>query len=179
MIDAPEQRERLTYVTIIGLFFTLLGLLVSRERKAVRPFDPAPRDLALLGVATFRVGRIAAFSRVTEPLRAPVTETVPDEYAAGEYVVAEGTGMKKAIGELVSCPLCVGTWVATGLVYGLRVAPGPTRLVAAILGISGLAELLNAATEALSWAGQAARKESGTEQAIVPGRVPANPGTKS
>ena len=168
MIDEPEQQERLTYITIIGFFFTLLGLLVSRERKAARPFDPSPRDLALLGLATFRVGRIAAFSRVTEPLRAPVTETVPDEFAAGEYVVAEGTGVQKALGELVSCPLCVGTWVATGLVYGLRLAPGPTRLVAAILGVSGLAELLNAGTEALSWAGQAARKEAGTEPVSQP-----------
>jgi hypothetical protein len=52
--------------------------------------------------------------------------------------------------------------VASGLVYGLRVAPGPTRLVAAILGVSGLAEMLNAATEALSWSGQAARKQSGS-----------------
>jgi hypothetical protein len=99
---------------------------------------------------------------VTEPLRDPVTKTVPDEYDAGENVVAEGTGVRKAIGELVSCPICVGTWVASGLVYGLRVAPGPTRLVAAILGVSGLAEMFNEATEALSWSGQAARKQSGS-----------------
>jgi hypothetical protein len=165
MLAEPVQRERLTYVTIIGLFFTLVGVLVARERRAARPFDPSPRDLALIGLATFRAGRVAAFARVTEPLRAPVTETVPDEFAAGEYVVAEGTGVRKAVGELVSCPLCVGTWVATALVYGLRFAPGPTRLVASILGVSGLAEVLNAATEALSWAGQAARKDAGTKPA--------------
>jgi hypothetical protein len=116
----------------------------------------------LIALATFRAGRIAAYARVTEPLRAPVTETVPDEYNAGENVVAEGTGVRKAIGELASCPLCVGTWVATSLVYGLRVAPGPTRLVASILGVSGGAELLDAAVEAMSWTGQAARKRSGS-----------------
>jgi hypothetical protein len=163
MMPEPEQQERLTYLTIVGVFVTLLALLVSRERKASRPFDPSPRDLALLGLATFRAGRIAAYARVTEPLRDPVTETVPDEFAAGEYVVAEGTGVQKAIGELLSCPLCVGTWVATGLVYGLRMAPGPTRLVAAVLGVSGLAELLDTATEALSWAGRVARKEAGPQ----------------
>jgi hypothetical protein len=91
-----------------------------------------------------------------------VTETVPDAYEAGEYVIAEGTGVRKAIGELVSCPICVGTWVASGLVYGLRIAPGPTRLVAAILGVSGLAEMLNAVTETLSWGAQAARKQAGS-----------------
>ena len=158
----PEQRERLTYVTLVSLFLGLLGIFVSRERKARPVFDPQPRDIILIALATFRAGRVAAYERVTQPFRDPVTETVPDEYDAGQNVVAEGTGVRKAIGELVSCPICVGTWVASGLVYGLRIAPGPTRLVAAILGISGLAEVLNAATEALSWSGQAARKQSGS-----------------
>jgi hypothetical protein len=158
----PEQRERLAYVTLVSIFLGLLGIFVSRERKERQPFDPRPRDIGLIALATFRAGRIAAYERVTEPLRDPVTETVPDEFDAGENVVAEGTGVRKAIGELVSCPICVGTWVASGLVYGLRIAPGPTRLVAAILGVSGLAEMLNAATEALSWTGQAARKQAGS-----------------
>jgi hypothetical protein len=160
LANTPELRERLTYVGIVGLFMSLLGMLVNRERKQPRPFDPSPRDIALVAAATFRAGRIVAFAQVTEPFRAPVTETVPDQFDAGENVVAEGRGVRKAIGELVSCPLCVGTWVATGLVVGLRLAPGPTRLVASILGVSGLAELLNASVEALTWSGQAARKRS-------------------
>jgi hypothetical protein len=139
-----------------------LGVFVSRERKERQAFDPQPRDIAHIALATFRAGRVTAFERVTEPFRDPVTETVPDEFDAGENVVAEGTGVHKAIGELVTCPICVGAWVASGLVYGLRIAPGPTRLVAAILGVSGLAEMFNAATEALSWSSQAARKQSGS-----------------
>jgi hypothetical protein len=159
---SPEQRERLAYVTLVGLFLGLLGVFVSRERKERQVFDPHPRDILLIALATFRAGRVTAFERVTEPFRDPVTETVPDAFDAGEYVVAEGTGVRKAIGELVSCPICVGTWVASALVYGLRIAPGPTRLVAAILGVSGLAEILNAVTETLSWGAQVARKQSGT-----------------
>jgi hypothetical protein len=162
MTANPEQRERLAYVTLVGLFLGLLGAFVSRERNERHAFDPHPRDIVLIALATFRAGRVTAFARVTEPFRDPVTETVPDEFDAGENVVAEGTGVRKAIGELVSCPICVGTWVASGLVYGLRIAPGPTRLVAAILGVSGLAEMFNAATETLSWGAQAARKQSGS-----------------
>src|SRR5688500_7331287 len=158
----PEQRERLAYVTLVSLFLGLLGLFISREQKERQEFDPHPRDIVLIALATFRAGRVAAYERVTEPFRDPVTATVPDEYDAGENVVAEGTGVHKAIGDLVSCPICVGTWVASGLVYGLRVAQGPTRLVAAIPGGSRRAEMLNAATEALSWTGQAARKQSGS-----------------
>ena len=161
-VNGSEQRERLTYVALASLFLGMLGILISRERRERREFDPRPQDLALIGLATFRAGRVAAYARVTEPFRDPVTETVPDEYDAGENVASEGAGVRKAIGELVSCPICIGTWVAWAFVYGLRIAPGPTRLMAAILGVSGLAELLNASVEALSWTGQAARKRSGS-----------------
>ena len=85
---------------------------------------------------------------------------MPDEYDAGENVVAEGSGVQKAVGELVSCPTCVGTWAAAGMLYGLQIAPGPTRLFAGILAVSGLAEILNSSVEALTWSGQAARKQS-------------------
>jgi hypothetical protein len=156
-----ERQERLTYMTLVGLFLGLLGTFALRERERKHSFELPPRDLVLLGLATFRGARVVAYDRVAEPFRDPVTETVPDEFDAGENVVAEGTGARKAIGELVSCPTCVGTWIAAGLVYGLRVAPGPTRLFAAILATSGLAELIGAATEHLTWSAQSARKRTG------------------
>jgi Co/Zn/Cd efflux system component len=160
MSDPQKRQERMTYVSLVGLFVTLLGAFALRERNEKRVFSLDPRDLALFSLATYRAGRLIAYDRVAEPFRDPVTETVPDEYQAGENVVAEGAGARKALGELVSCPTCVGTWVAAGLVYGYRLAPGPTRLFAAILAVSGLAELFSATDEALSWTGQAARKRS-------------------
>jgi hypothetical protein len=160
MSDTQKRQERMTYVSLVGLFVTLLGAFAFRERDQKRAFTLAPQDLALFGLATYRAGRLVAYDRVAEPFRDPVTETIPDEYQAGENVVAEGAGAQKAIGELMSCPTCVGTWVAASLMYGHRLAPGPTRLCAAILAISGLAELFSAMNEALSWTGQAARKRS-------------------
>ena len=159
---AQERRERLTYMSLVGLFLGILGIFVSRERDRRRDFELRPRDLALLGLATFRGARMIAYDRVTEPFREPVTETVPDEFDAGENVVAEGTGVRKAFGELVSCPTCVGTWLAAALIYGMHLAPGPTRLFAAILGVSGLSEVIGEGVEALTWTAQAARKRSGT-----------------
>jgi len=117
----------------------------------------------MLGLATFRAGRLIAYDRVTEPLRAPVTDTVPDQYGTEQNVVAEGSGVRKAIGELVSCPTCVGTWVAAGLVYGMRAAPRPTRLFVGFLGATGLAELIDSATESLHWSAQAQRKQAAPE----------------
>jgi hypothetical protein len=160
--DEEQRQERLTYMTLVGLFLGILGLFLSREQDRKRSFDLSMRDLVILGLATFRGARLVAYDRVAEPFRDPVTETVPDEFDAGENVVAEGAGVRKAIGELVSCPTCVGTWLAAGLVYGMHLAPGPTRLFAAILGVSGLAELFGASAETLTWTAQAARKHVGS-----------------
>lgn len=158
--EAQQRQERAAYVTLIGLFLGVFGAFASRARGKDRALDLRPLDVGLLGLATYRAGRLAAYDRVTEPLRDPFTETEPDEYGAGENVVAEGVGVRKAVGELVSCPTCVGTWVAAGLVYGLQVAPGPTRVLLAVLGTTGLAEVIDGASEALTWNAKAARKQS-------------------
>src|SRR5215211_2721209 len=96
--ENKQRQERLTYLSLMGLFTSLFGLVVLRERGRIGSFSLTPTDLTLLGLATYRAGRLAAYDRVTEPLRAPITETVPDEYDAGENVVAEGAGVQKALG---------------------------------------------------------------------------------
>jgi hypothetical protein len=162
---ADERRnvqQRATYLTLIGLFLSLVALFSTRERGRDDELELRPLDLTLLGLATFRAGRLAAYDQVTEPLRQPFTETKEDESGAGETVEARGTGARKALGELMTCPTCIGTWAAAALVYGLRIAPRPTRVLLTILGVTGIAELLDASTEALSWSGQAARKQAGS-----------------
>jgi hypothetical protein len=77
-------------------------------------------------------------------------------------VVPEGEGVRRAIGELFSCPICAGTWIASALVYGLEIAPRPTRIFLAIMSAIGLSEIFNSATEALQWTGEAARKQAGS-----------------
>jgi hypothetical protein len=77
-------------------------------------------------------------------------------------VVPKGFGARRALGELISCPICAGTWMAALLVYGLGFAPRATRAFLAIMSSIGIAELLHAATEALQWTGEAERKEAGS-----------------
>lgn len=117
-------------------------------------------DLALLGMATYRAGRLVAYDDVMEPLRSPFTQTEPSTWGAGKDVVARGHGTRRALGELISCPTCVSTWIALFLVAGMRLFPAPTRLILAILSTSGMAELLNAANESLQWGGRAARQQA-------------------
>lgn len=149
-----------TKVTLIGVF---LGVLASFSTQVLRRGEELrlrPLDLLLLGLASYRTGRMLAFERVAKPLREPFTETVPDDSGAGETVVAEGRGVRFALGELLSCPICAGTWVAAGLVYGLRLLPRPTRVYMAIMGAAGVMEVTNAVVEALTWVSEAARKRA-------------------
>jgi hypothetical protein len=160
--DLREQRQRrVTYLTLTGLFLTLFGVMARREQKTGQKLELRLVDMLLLGLAVFRGGRLIAWDHVTEPIRAPFTEVVPDPSGAGETVEAAGTGPRYALGQLLSCPICSGTWVAAVLVYGLRLLPGPTRLIMTILGVTGAAELLNSAAEAFSWQAAAARQETG------------------
>jgi hypothetical protein len=156
-----QEREqtraaKLTLISVfLGVLATFAGRIVRRDRELVlKPFD-----LLLLGLSTFRVGRMIAFEGVAAPLREPFTETRPDSSGAGQTVVAAGQGWRHVIGELVSCPICVGTWVAAALVYGLHLLPTPTRVVLAIMSTTGVAELCHSITETLDWNARAARRQ--------------------
>jgi hypothetical protein len=154
--------ERATYVALLGLFLSLFTTFSLYKRKAGQESNLHPFDLALLGFATYRLGRLVAYDKVTQPLRQSFTKTVNDPSGAGKTVAPKGTGAQRALGELLSCPICSGTWIAAILVYGLGLIPGPTRTFLAIMSAIGLGELLNAATEALQWLGEAERKEVGS-----------------
>ena len=152
--------ERTTKLTLAGTFLGLLAgfsalLRYRDEQVQLRPFD-----LVLLGLSTYRTGRLVAYERVAAPLREPVTETVPDGSGAGEAVVAAGVGWRWALGELLSCPICIGTWISAGLVYGLHLAPRPTRAFLAIMSATGIAQILSETTEALTWSSRSARKRA-------------------
>ena len=44
-----------------------------------------------------------------------------------------GEGMQQAMGDLLTCPHCVGIWFATPMWFGMILAPRLTRFVAGIL----------------------------------------------
>jgi hypothetical protein len=156
------KEQRMTYSALTVIFFSLFGLfsLLTGRKKQAR--DLKPMDLVMLGLSAYRMGRLVSYDLVSQNYRALFTETVPDPTGAGDTVVPAGTGWRRAIGELIACPICAGTWISAGLVYGMELLPGPTRVLMTIMSATGLAELVNAATEYLQWNGQAARERAGS-----------------
>lgn len=159
--ERDVQASRATKIVLTGIMMGSM-LVFGRRRDDKSPmFDLNLRDLVLLGLASYRTGRIIAFERIAEPIRAPFTQTVPDDSGFGQTVVAKGRGVQWSFGELLSCPVCVATWAAAGLLYGLHLIPRPTRIYAGVMGIAGAAELIYGLSESLSWFGHAKRAEAG------------------
>ena len=58
--------------------------------------------------------------------------------------------MRQAIGELVTCSRCVGTWAATGLAVSQILAPRAGRLLTWSLAAAGANDWLQAGFTALT-----------------------------
>jgi len=160
------RRERIAKIILSVIFLSGFALFIGWTLifgPGLDVFNLSALDLALLGLATYRLGRLIAYDQVMEPLRQFVTETAPDSTGAGESVDPKGEGVQQALGQLVCCPICAGTWVAALLTYLFYMFPGPTRVFLIMTSAIAIAELLGALTEALSWAGQYARTMSGAK----------------
>ena len=160
-----KHQEYATKLTLTGVFLAIFMAFVSKMtfwQPNRKEYKISPFDLVMLALATLRLGRMVAYDHIAEPLRQPFAKTVPDQTGAGDTVTPkEDSGMQRSLGQLISCPICTGTWISAGLVYGLHMFPNATRVFLAIMGTTGLTEILNALTEALSWSGQLARTLAG------------------
>ncbi len=133
---AGEQERPLgSFLALMAAYGAVTtGLGVAAKRKGL-PDRLATGDLLLLGVATAKLSRLLSRDRVTSPLRAPVTEFEDFANASEVEESPRGTGLRLALGELVTCPYCLAQWVGTGLLGGLLLRPRETRLVAGLLAM--------------------------------------------
>jgi Protein of unknown function (DUF1360) len=136
-----EHRPLGSYALLATAFNAGLGAFVTARRDQL-PERIAPYDLVLMGAATHKLSRLIAKDKVTSPLRAPFARYKGE---AGPGEVSEeprGSGLQLAIGEMLTCPYCLGQWVAAGLLAGLVEAPRTTRFVAALFAAHGVSDAL-------------------------------------
>jgi hypothetical protein len=95
--------------------------------------------MARIGLASYKLGRLVAKDEVDGLHPGPVTEG----QESGEEE-PKGEGLERALGELVTCPYCIGLWLAAGLSCSLVLFPRETRFVTTIFGAQAVADFLNA-----------------------------------
>jgi len=134
---AVEERPLPEYAALTAAFGVVLGgfLILARRRL---PERIGFGDVVRIGLASYKVGRLVAKDEVTSWVRAPVTQDPEAREPKPE-------GVERALGELVTCPYCVGIWIASGLSYALVLYPRQTRVVTTIFGAQAVADFLNAA----------------------------------
>ena len=143
---SPDDPKPLAaYAGLTGAFAAAIAgsEVVRRKRGFELPERIAPGDLALLAVATYKLSRLATKARVTSFARAPFTRYTGE---AGPSEVSEeprGNGLRRAIGELATCPYCVGEWIAAGLMTAYARDPRATRTGAGVLAVVVVADVLH------------------------------------
>jgi len=126
------------YAALSAGYGALLGaLLVASRDKGDEPVRP--EEALSLGVATFALAKLVAKEKVDRWMREPFV------HEESEVPAPKGTGMRYAIGELLTCTRCTGVWSALGLV-ALRVTrPRESRVVTALLGASAVNDFAQSA----------------------------------
>ena len=136
------------YAAIMGAF----GAGLAGVGVLARALDRDPRehtwlDLAVVSAATFKAARTISSDEVTSFVRAPFVEG--EAHEGDEEPLASGD-LSQAIGELVTCIRCIGTWVAAGLASTQVLTPRFGRVLNWTLAAAALNDSLKAGFAALT-----------------------------
>ena len=112
-----------------------------------RPDRLTTFDLAVLSAATFKAARTVASDEILSFVREPF---VQGEAHEGQEEPVETGGPRQAIGELLTCSRCIGTWAAAGLLSAQTLAPRTGRLLTGTLAVAAANDFLQAGFAALT-----------------------------
>jgi len=132
--NGAQERPIGSYSVLTAAFGGLCAAFALWMRRTGRklPERVPAGDLALITLATHKLSRLIAKDRVTSAIRHPFTR-YQGEGGPGEVEEeARGSGLRRAVGELLICPYCLGMWIAAAFTGGLAVAPRATRWLAAV-----------------------------------------------
>lgn len=121
------------YAILVGIFLALfVGFLWLVNYLNLSIPNVSIGELILLAVASHKLSRLIAKDWITSFIRAPFAQY---QSASGTSEVNEqprGIGLRLAIGQLITCPFCIGQWVIAILFYSFVFWPTITLFVAVI-----------------------------------------------
>jgi len=148
----PDERPPFAaYATFAAVFNgALAGAVVAAKRSGRDlPEHVELQDLVLIGAASHKLSRLVAKKKITSFVRAPFTELQGKGGPAELEEKARGRGLRKAVGELLTCPYCLGLWASGGFHAGLLFAPRATRFSASVLTAMTISDFLQIAYKAV------------------------------
>lgn len=147
---SEEKMPLGSYALLVGAYhFMLFGLnKIANKTNPNQPERIGLGDFFLLLPATHKLSRLITKDWVTSPFRAPFVEYKGSAGAGEVNESARGSGMQKAIGDLLTCQYCIGPWVAGALVYSFAAKPRQTRFFASIFALVAGSDFLHFAYQA-------------------------------
>jgi hypothetical protein len=146
--DDPRPLEG--YALLLSVYgAAAAGIALAARRRRVLPTLPGAAEFALSALAVQYISRVLTKDSITSVIRSPL---VAFEKPTGEGEVSErvvGTGIRHAVGELVTCPFCVAQWSATALVAGRVFTPRLTNGVVSVAALASTSNYLQLAYDAL------------------------------
>jgi hypothetical protein len=132
------------YAAINAVWMSLAAALIASSRGRAAKDPITNKELIPLAAATFAISKAVARERIGSWVREPFV----DEDA--ERQQPKGSRIRRAVGELVTCTRCVGTWSALAVV-GLRVMkPEAGRTVTTVLASSAANDWMQAGFKLLT-----------------------------
>jgi Protein of unknown function (DUF1360) len=136
------------YAAIVAVYVGGLGVAGLAARAFGRnPSCQTTLDFAVLSAASFKAARTLAHDEVTSFLRNPFVQGDAHE---GDEEPVESGDVRQAIGELVTCSRCGGTWAAAALAVSQILSPRFGRLLTWSLAAAGVNDWLQAGYAALT-----------------------------
>jgi hypothetical protein len=138
-----SEAQPVDYAALNAVWASLVAALVVGSRNRASKDPITNRELIPLAAATFAVSKAVARERIGTWVREPFVDETQGQKPKGRH-------LQRAIGELVTCTRCVGTWSALGVV-GLRVLhPQAGRTVSMILASSAANDWMQAGFKLLT-----------------------------
>jgi hypothetical protein len=150
--DAAESEQRRDdtpttasdYLAVNAVYGALVATVLFSTRKQYARDPISGRELVPISVATFALSKVIAREKIGSWMREPFVEMDHGERKP------RGRGLRRVVGELVTCTRCVGAWSALGIV-GLRLAaPDSGRIVTNVLAASAGNDWLQAGFKVLT-----------------------------
>jgi BarA-like signal transduction histidine kinase len=134
------------YATLLGVFgTTFVGLMVWAKKSNRLIKRTSLTDVMILGVGSHKLARILTKDRITTVMRQPFTvydgskDALPAEVT--EHVRRDGSPMRQALGELVTCPYCASTWSSTAMLATFLADRQLGRTVATFFSMIAVADV--------------------------------------
>lgn len=118
-------------------------------------------DFFILILATFRLVRLFTYDHITSFIREALLDVKRVRYAESgeeqiERVLSQNS-LKRTLDRLISCPWCVGVWMALLTVSAYLIFP-ETWIILLVLAVAGMGSVLQILANMFGWMAERAKQ---------------------